>query len=75
MGRPYVDPRDGAQQGGSSQASAPWAERCSNALQFLDGKSREGKEDLSQPFDGHHDAIVYLAGYLYKALKVAREEP
>jgi len=35
---------------------------------------KEGEEDLSQPFDGHHDAIVYLAGYLYEALKVAKEE-
>lgn len=34
----------------------------------------EGEDDLSQPFDGHHDAVVYLAGYLYKALKVAQEE-
>jgi len=34
----------------------------------------DGEDDLSQPFDGHHDAIVYLAGYLYQALKVAKEE-
>lgn len=35
----------------------------------------EGEEDISVPFDGHYDAIVYLAGLLYEALKVAEAPP
>jgi hypothetical protein len=35
----------------------------------------EGEDDVSVPFDGHYDAIVYLAGLMYEALKIAEEEP
>ena len=35
----------------------------------------KGEDDVSVPFDGHHDAIVYLAGLLYEALKVAELPP
>jgi hypothetical protein len=34
----------------------------------------EGKDDVSVPFDGHYDAIIYLAGLMYEALKIAQEE-
>jgi hypothetical protein len=35
----------------------------------------EGEEEVSVPFDGHYDALVYLAGLMYEALKVAGAEP
>jgi hypothetical protein len=35
----------------------------------------EGEDDVSVPFDGHYDALVYLAGLMYEALKVAGAEP
>jgi len=31
--------------------------------------------EISVPFDGHHDAMVYLAAYLYEAFKVAKADP
>jgi len=35
----------------------------------------EGEDDVSVPFDGHYDALVYLAGLLYEAFKVAGADP
>ena len=35
----------------------------------------EGEEDVSVPFDGHYDAVVYLAGLMYEALQVAEADP
>jgi hypothetical protein len=40
---------------------------------YLFFKNADNGSEISIPFDGHYDAMVYLAGYLYKALKVAKE--
>lgn len=43
---------------------------------YLFFKHAKDGSEISVPFDAHHDAIVYLAGYLYEALKVAEgKEP
>lgn len=35
----------------------------------------KGEDDISVPFDGHFDAMVYLAEAFYLAHKIAKKQP